>query len=295
MPPPPPPPLRSLPVAIDPCPSAQGPTAAAAALALITNTDGNLTRLASVLAPDSELFVTFGNSALAPFVSNLLSTLARHGVSNLLVGALDDGLYAACVAACVPAVRISDDDGTAASAATHSAYIRKDYGAFKRLGARKVGFLAHLLALLGDRVGMWVCDADAAFLRPPDPALLTTRSDLAQADVLLSTDCLDLAADARGACAGSASFNTGIVYLRARRPGARALVHAWRDRMEHVGPEPWLDDQAVRAPPIAAGLRACWPARMLACAHAGLRARVTAWRSHQRLTPLLRTLACAHV
>lgn len=221
---------------------------------------GGLARLGARLKHDEELFVTFGNSALAPFVSNLLSTLAQHGVSNILVGALDAGLHEACVAACVPAVRI-DEAAAAGDANARSEYIRKDYSAFKKMGTRKVGFLAQLLAAV-PHVGVWVCDADVAFLRPPHPSLLTAAPALASADVFLSTDCLDLAADERGECPASASLNTGVLYLRAGRAGAVTLVRQWHDRMLHVGPEPWLDDQAVlnelirdrfvQLPPLAA-------------------------------------------
>ena len=69
------------------------------------------------------------------------------------------------------------------------------------------------------------------------------RPSLAAADVLLSTDCIDLAADRRGACT-EANLNTGVLYLRSTE-AALAFTSEWARRMETVGPEPWLDDQAV--------------------------------------------------
>jgi hypothetical protein len=161
--------------------------------------------LASITSADDLLF-TFGSASLAPFVSNWLSSLARAGVHAVLVGALDEALHAACVAARVPVVRIHQGEESRAG------YIRKDYELFKRMGARKVAFLVMLLRAAPSR-GVWVCDADVAFLRAPPPSLVHAPP-LAAADVLLSTDCLDMRADERGECARAANFNTGVLYLR---------------------------------------------------------------------------------
>ena len=199
---------------------------------------GGVAALAAAMAPGQDLLVTFGSMALAPFLSSLLSTLVRLNVTSLVVGALDAELHDACMAAHVPVLRI--DGGAAAS----SGYFRKDYGAFKKMGARKARFLATLLAAVGagGAGGLWVCDADVSFLRPPSTEL-AMRPSLAAADVLLSTDCIDLAADRRGECT-EANLNTGVLYLRSTE-AALAFTSEWARRMETVGPEPWLDDQAV--------------------------------------------------
>ena len=179
-----------------------------------------------------DLIVTFGSSSLAPFVSNLLSSLARADVSSLLVGALDEAIYNACVAARVPVLRI---DGTGPSG-----YFRKDYDAFKRMGARKVAFIVAILRVAPR--GVWVSDADVAFFRAPSTSVVN-QPLLRHADVLLSSDCIDIPRDRRGECT-EANFNTGVMYLR-NSERARAFVKLWAARMESVGPEPWLDDQAV--------------------------------------------------
>ena len=105
---------------------------------------------ASSLDSSEDLLLTFGSSSLAPFVSNWLSALAAQGFSRLLVGALDSSLHAACVAARVPVLLIRSDDtrgggDDAGDGGDGSAYYRKDYGRFKRMGVRKVRFLASLL------------------------------------------------------------------------------------------------------------------------------------------------------
>ena len=201
------------------------------------------------MAPGQDLLVTFGSMALAPFLSSLLSTLVRLNVTSLVVGALDAELHDACMAAHVPVLRI--DGGAAASS---SGYFRKDYGAFKKMGARKARFLATLLAAVGagGAGGLWVCDADVSFLRPPSTEL-AMRPSLAAADVLLSTDCIDLAADRRGECT-EANLNTGVLYLRSTE-AALAFTSEWARRMETVGPEPWLDDQAVLNNMVREGFR----------------------------------------
>ena len=200
---------------------------------------GGLTRFGTHVPPGSNLFVTFGSSSLAPFVSNWVSALADAGVPWVLVGALDVELHAACDAEHIPAVLINTTTSSDRSAET---YIRKDYARFKVMGARKVRFLTTLLEAMPS-AGLWVCDADMVFLKPPPASFMTTAS-LAAADVALSTDCLDLKADLCGDCARVSSFNTGVLFLRNTKR-AKAFVRSWAYRMDHVGPEPWLDDQAV--------------------------------------------------
>lgn len=156
-----------------------------------------LDALATTLAPDQDLLVTFGSMALAPFISSLLSALARVNVSSVLVGALDAELYAACIAVRVPVLLIEGGvvqlGGSAAADGkdASSGYFRKDFQAFKKMGARKARFLARLLGAAPR--GLWVCDADVSFLRAPPPQLVE-HPLLRQADVLLSTDCIDLCA-----------------------------------------------------------------------------------------------------
>ena len=218
-----------------------------------------LANLSAALGP-GDVMVTFGSASLAPFVANWLSALVRAGSTSLLVGALDDGLLAACVAARVPVVRIPDAVGAGGGAG----YIRKDWGAFKSLGLRKVRFLEQLLVAVGGRHGVWACDADMVWTSSPPPSL-TAHPSLAGADVLISTDCLDLRADARGDCADFASFNTGIMYLR-QKSRTRELLRLWRDAMEHVGPEPWMDDQSVLNELIRKEFRRLQPAAREAAA-----------------------------
>ena len=134
----------------------------------------------------ADLVFTFGSRSLAPFVSNLLSSLVRANMTSVLVGALDDDLFAACQSAHVPVLRITGG-GIAG-------YFRKQYDVFKQMGARKARFLVTLLSVVPR--GVWVCDADVAFLRGP-PASLLGDPSLASADVLLSSDCIDLPADVR--------------------------------------------------------------------------------------------------
>lgn len=76
-----------------------------------------------------DLLVTFGTSTLAPFVSNWVSTLVRADATALLVGALDEGLYAACVAAGVPAIRIDEEVDRFDPGTLGQGYFRKDFEA----------------------------------------------------------------------------------------------------------------------------------------------------------------------
>ena len=76
-------------------------------------------------------------------------------------------------------------------------------------------FLSALLGAVHPDSGVWVCDADMVWLAAP-PEQWIRQAALLQADVLLSSDCLDLAADGRGECGDWANLNTGVLYLRGR-------------------------------------------------------------------------------
>ena len=91
-----------------------------------------------------DLLVTFGSAGLAPFVFNWVALLREQGAFAILVGALDEALYAACDAAGVPVVRIGAERGRGLGGSA-SGYFRKDYGAFKRMGQTKANFLVRLL------------------------------------------------------------------------------------------------------------------------------------------------------
>jgi len=83
-----------------------------------------------------------------------------------------------------------------------------------------VRFLHALLGAVHPGTGLWVCDADMVWLVPP-PEPWIRQPALLPADVLLSSDCLDLGADGRGECGDWANLNTGVLYLRSRRAAPR--------------------------------------------------------------------------
>ena len=230
-PPPPHPPLPPPPPKSSPRAST---SARYAALASAVSRDG-LAGLNSTLGARDDLLLTFGSVSLASFVTNWVESLRGAGEWRLLVGALDDELLGTVSHAGAPAVRIGGGE------VGGGAYFRKDYEVFKKMGARKVGFLAALADAAP--AGIWVCDADMVWLRPP-PAELVHRAALAGGDVLLSTDCLDLRGDERGECGATANFNTGVLFVR-KTARARRFLGAWAAKMEAARPEPWLDDQAV--------------------------------------------------
>ena len=90
-------------------------------------------------------------------------------------------------------------------------------------------FLSALLGAVHPDSGVWVCDADMVWLAAP-PEQWIRQAALLPADVLLSSDCLDLAADGRGECGDWANLNTGVLYLR----GRHAVHHAVRHAVHHA-------------------------------------------------------------
>lgn len=121
-----------------------------------------------------ELLVTFGSASTAPFVANWIDNLRMLGTARLLVGALDDATFAACLDGNVPVVRVGAASASGLSS-IGDGYFRKDYGRFKKMGVLKLIFLQELLdALALDAAvpGVWVCDADTVWLYPPPAAFV---------------------------------------------------------------------------------------------------------------------------
>ena len=202
----------------------------------------------------STLLVTFGSASIAPFVANWVHQLRTAGHVALLVGALDAATFDAGTRGGIPTIHAGANGSE--SGPLGSGYFRKDYDRFKRMGSLKLAFLATLLEALaaGGLDGVWVCDADMVWLRPPTAAALFAESSLRGADVHLTSDCLDLEADRRGGCASKSNFNTGVMYVRASDAGVR-FVTRWLEKMRHAGPEPWLDDQAILNDMLRPGLK----------------------------------------
>jgi len=147
-------------------------------------------------------------------------------------------------------------------------YIRHHKSDFLEMGLVKVAFLWELLAVgfsvlnsdldvvwLNGHWQRWMTHSDPTHPAVPEAALI------AAADVLVTTDGLDVRQDARGGLAGIIELNTGVVYFR-QTVGAKAMVQSWRKAMLHQKGRPDLTEnvndqslfnQVVRGSDIGTG------------------------------------------
>lgn len=153
-------------------------------------------------AANSTLFVTFATSSMTLFLLNWAAHARAAGISPLLVGAFDEPVLRACAGAQLPAVYL------AAERVVGGGYVSVHHPAFKRMGVQKVIFLQRLLAR-----GVHVALSDADALWVADPRPFFSGKGLDKADVLVSTDCIDMDADrltdGGGPCNRRVNFNTG--------------------------------------------------------------------------------------
>jgi hypothetical protein len=161
-------------------PPPPAPVAASSGAALIAS-----------LPRGTPVFVTFSTGHMAPFAFNWVAHARALGLTPLLVGALDDEMAVQAAAQGVPAVRL---DGSAVLAASSGArYFGTGNPAFKRMGGVKTAFVWELLSAGLHPV---LSDADVVWLRDPRPYF--DNASLAQADILVSTDCIEIANDEAG-------------------------------------------------------------------------------------------------
>lgn len=178
------------------------------------------------------IMVTWANAAYTDFTLNWVAHVRGAGVTNYLVGALDDETLATLRSAGVP------------SFAMHAGLPASDFGwgsaSFHEMGRRKAALTA---AVTGFGFDVLVSDVDTAWLSNPFPYL----SRFPDADALVSSDTLASSlppGDDRLEAwpVAGAAFNIGVLFVRATR-GGRALAAAWHDTLAASPPGAW--DQAV--------------------------------------------------
>ena len=194
--------------------------------------------LLASLPRGSSVFVTFATGHMAPFAFNWAAHARALALRPLLIGALDDEMAALAAENGVPCVRL---DGSAVLAASAGArYFNTGNPAFRRMGGVKTAFVWELLS---QGLHPVLSDADVVWLR--DPRQYFAAGALGDADILVSTDCLDVAADeasdGAGSCDRTVNFNTGVLHLRAT-PAALEFVSRWHDKVT-TADESWMRDQ----------------------------------------------------
>jgi len=193
---------------------------------------------------------TFGSAVMMDFVKNWLHFIRKAQLAPILVGAADTGLFKFCTDEGLPAAAISPEldvwtyerKPRAATDVyqikTEWKYFRHHNSDFLEMGLVKVAFLWELLSagfsvLISDLDVVWLNGHWQRWMTWEDAAAqpVAEASLIALADVLVTTDELDAAADARGRRPSTGQdLNTGVVYFRAGL-GALAMVQEWRKAM----------------------------------------------------------------
>ena len=198
------------------------------------------------------LMVTFATSSMEPFLRNWLASVRRAGIEDaVLVLALDDKTLSLCAgplrcrarrASDLAAIHLrnqaqagGEEDNSwsdfhsaleAHSLSHDGSYFSTGTPVFKRYSAVKTAALA---ALLTDGHAVIVSDSDTVWFSDPRP--LFDSGNLQFADVLVSSDCIDIEEDRRypTGCQNT-NHNTGTLLLR---PSAARFAAVWHHFVAH--------------------------------------------------------------
>ena len=169
----------------------------------------------------SDLFVSFSSASMSAFALNWVANLKIAGITQILVGALDEKMLEIATAEGVPSMPL---DGSSIKN-RGAANLRFDYSAYKRMAALKVAFYTRILKM---GFNLWACDADTGWMGDPTP--FVNQYPMQYVDMLTTTDCIDLAGDQHGGC-WHVDHNTGLVYMRSR-PIVLEFLAAWKKKIE---------------------------------------------------------------
>jgi len=181
--------------------------------------------------------VTFATGSVSTMAINWVLTVRRVGVSEVLIGALDQAMMDACAAADVPCILIEGGEITKALASRSAGNVRSDPRLYPKMSVLKVGFYGELLSF---GYNVWACDADAVFIN--DPRSMMREEPWSLADIAIATDCIDVPADQRYTLL-HCDYNTGLVYMRAK-PHVIEFTERWRETIANAK-ETRIRDQAA--------------------------------------------------
>ena len=167
--------------------------------------------------------MTFATASVKDFVTTWLSSAKKLGLSPIFVGALDQGMYDYCRQHGVPSMKLT---GATVLQGRGASFIKAGDGSFKKMGTVKTKFIQDLLEM---GISPILTDADVVWLR--DPREYFNTGTYEAADILVSTDCIDVPADKRdvGGCS-HVNFNTGVLHFRATE-ASKQFVQTWKTKV----------------------------------------------------------------
>ena len=185
----------------------------------------------------TDLLVTFATGSVSTMALNWAAAVRKAGISELLIGALDAAMMAACERANVPCVLINGGETSKILAANPGQNLRSRPSLYPKMSVLKVGYYRELLSY---GYNVWACDADALFISDPRP--LMRLPEWRDALVAAATDCIDLRRDAQYPMM-NCDLNTGLVYMRAH-PTTLEFTARWRETIASAK-EVRIRDQAA--------------------------------------------------
>eukprot|EP00898_Chlorokybus_atmophyticus_P008473 jgi/Chlat1/8627/Chrsp86S08010 len=210
-----------------------------------------------VLPPaPASLTVVFGSIAMLDFITNWVLHVQRiPALHDYVVITMDDELLAHCRQRGFPAIpainaEIIGHMGKGGSVAgsdlkTNKKYYRTDLNAFKKMGAVKADFLRMLLVkgydvLVSDADTVWFTDPWPLLGKHPNtntnnkdnpspsPIRLPAARLFADADILVTSDCIDATKDIVPELV-TWEINTGVLFVRST-PRSIEFCEEWRER-----------------------------------------------------------------
>ncbi|KAK3244850.1 hypothetical protein CYMTET_45555 [Cymbomonas tetramitiformis] len=189
--------------------------------------------------------LTFGSKAVTDFILNWVYNVEKiPSLKPYIVAVMDEELLRVCREKGIPAFHAQNSNiigdkenlggavGQEKQVVSADKYYRQDGAAFKKMGAVKARVLQDLLEA---GYNVFVSDADTVWFSDPWDIVgkegVPSRSDsklLREADILVSTDCIDYSEDL-GPGLAAHEHNTGILWLRST-PSTIAFTKEWQVR-----------------------------------------------------------------
>ena len=172
------------------------------------------------------VMMTYATGGVHDLTQNWVMHIQRLGMKIIAI-AMDEALVAQCIEQ-----KFDCLDWSRTRASTDSMYVRGDEAGFRALGVRKVDAL---IAVLRAGVHVVLSDVDCVWSADPTDLVLgriPQYSAFAEADLIVSTDCMDPIADREdnGCYSSLIDKNTGIIAIKPTEDGIAAMAE-WRIRL----------------------------------------------------------------
>jgi arabinosyltransferase len=196
--------------------------------------EGAIPQELSHAKPGDTIFVTFATHSVRDFAKNWVNAVRKLKLEPYFVGALDEKMLEDLRKWNVPSMLLT---GNSVLQDRGVKFITAGSQAFKKMGTVKTKFVQDLLDM---NLNPILSDADVVWLR--DPRDYFNKGTYKVADILVSTDCIDVPGDKMDSnrCA-HVNFNTGILHFRATEE-SKVFLQTWKTKVA-TSTIAWMRDQ----------------------------------------------------